>query len=94
MQDVRPWNQETKRWNNNVSCADTSTCISEADRASAIKEEAVTTIGEFVVPFGDSTIRNYCKLDDCANKYTECQADNIINQLKRSGVQNIIAALP
>lgn len=85
------WNQGDKRWINTVSCADTSTCISEADRESAINAEEVTTIGGFVVPFGDSTIRNYCKLDDCANKYPECQVDNIINQLQQSGLQNIVA---
>lgn len=87
------WNQATKQWSNNVSCSSTSTCISEADRKSAIKEEAVTTIGDFVVPFGDSTIRNYCKLDDCANKYPECQMNNIFNQLQQSGVQNLVAAV-
>ena len=89
----RSWNGTTKQWDNTVSCESNSQCISDVDRSQAIKAEKVTKIGDFVIPYGDSTIRNYCKLDKCASKFPECQLDNLINKVTTAGLGNLGALI-
>jgi hypothetical protein len=80
-------------WDNSVSCKSTSQCISDVERSQAIKAEKVTKIGDFVIPYGDSIIRNYCKLDKCASKFPECQLDNLINKVTTAGLGNLGALI-
>ena len=82
-------NSWTGEWDNTVSCDYTDQCISDGERTQAIKAGKVNTVGGFVIPYGDSTIRNYCKLDSCAAKYPECQLDNLINKVTRAGFGNL-----
>lgn len=88
-----PTSWKGTQWDNTVSCDSNSPCISDVDRSQAIKAEQVTKIGDFVIPYGDSTIRNYCKLDKCASKFPECQLDNLINKVTTAGIGNLGALI-
>lgn len=90
------WDDDSNDWKQDpdqVSCSWDSKCFTKAIRKKAIEAKRVTTIGDFVVPFGDDTIRNYCKLDSCANEmnYPECQLDKAANNLT-STIKNNFAA--
>lgn len=91
------WDDLSKDWKkepDQVSCSWDSPCFTKADRKKAIDAGRITTIGGFVVPFGDDTITNYCKLDSCANEmnYPECQLDQLANNAA-STITNNFAAL-
>lgn len=87
------WNDT--EWDNSVSCESNSQCISDVDRSQAIEAERVALfpLTKTVIPYGDSTIRNYCKLDKCASKFPECQLDNLINKVTTAGIGNLAALI-